>query len=79
MALNKARDVLGRQMAVQGNLDPSVLLGNQTVIEREVRRILDENAGRPGHVFNLGHGILPEVPPENAAFMVDCVHHLSQH
>jgi uroporphyrinogen decarboxylase len=79
ISLNRARDVLGTKMAVQGNLDPSVLLGDQAVIEREVQRILDENAGRPGHVFNLGHGILPEVPPENAAFLVDCVHRLSQH
>lgn len=76
--LNHARDILGEGMAVQGNLDPSVLLGAQNIIEREVRRILDENAGRPGHIFNLGHGILPEVPPENAAFLVDCVHRLSQ-
>lgn len=78
IALNRARGILGDGMAVQGNLDPSVLLGEQNVIEREVRRILDENAGRPGHIFNLGHGILPQVPPENAAFLVDCVHRLSQ-
>lgn len=78
IVLNKARGILGEKMAVQGNLDPSVLLGDQTIIEREVKRILDENAGRPGHIFNLGHGILPEVPPENAAFLVDCVHRLSQ-
>ncbi|ABA88028.4 uroporphyrinogen decarboxylase [Syntrophotalea carbinolica DSM 2380] len=77
-SLNRARDILGNGMAVQGNLDPSVLLGAQDIIEREVRRILDENAGRPGHIFNLGHGILPEVPPENAAFLVDCVHRLTQ-
>ena len=76
--LGRARAVLGQGMAVQGNLDPTVLFAPQTVIEQEVKRVLDENAGRPGHIFNLGHGILPTVPPENARFMVDCVHRLSQ-
>lgn len=75
--LGKARDILG-DMAVQGNLDPTVLFAPKEIIEREVRRVLDENAGRPGLIFNLGHGILPTVPPENAIFMVDCVHRLSQ-
>jgi uroporphyrinogen decarboxylase len=76
--LGTARDILGPGFAVQGNLDPTVLYGTQRVIESEVRRILQENGGRPGHIFNLGHGILPEVPPENAAFLVECVHRLSQ-
>ena len=76
--LGTARAVLGQGMAVQGNLDPTVLFAPQTVIEQEVKRVLDENAGQPGHIFNLGHGILPTVPPENARFMVDCVHRLSQ-
>jgi uroporphyrinogen decarboxylase len=75
--LGKARDVLG-DMAVQGNLDPTVLFAPKDVIEREVKRVLDENAGRPGLIFNLGHGILPTVPPENAIYMVECVHRLSQ-
>jgi uroporphyrinogen decarboxylase len=76
--LGKARDILGAGMAVQGNLDPTVLYAPREFIEKEVKRILDENAGRPGHIFNLGHGILPTVPPENAIFMVECVHRLSQ-
>ncbi len=76
--LGTARAVLGQGMAVQGNLDPTVLFAPQTVIEQEVKRVLDENAGQPGHIFNLGHGILPTVPPENARFMVECVHRLSQ-
>jgi len=75
--LGRARDVLGT-MAVQGNLDPTVLYAPHAIIEQEVKRVLDENAGRPGHIFNLGHGILPNVPPENARFMVDAVHRLSQ-
>jgi len=55
-----------------------VLFGTKSLIEAEVKRVLDENAGRPGHIFNLGHGILPTVPPENAIHMVECVHRLSQ-
>ena len=76
--LGAARDTLGPAMAVQGNLDPTVLFATREIIEREVKRVLDENAGRPGHIFNLGHGILPSVPSENARFMVECVHRLSQ-
>lgn len=78
VSLGAARDLIGPQMAVQGNLDPTVLFATREIIEREVKRVLDENAGRPGHIFNLGHGILPTVPPENARFMVECVHRLSQ-
>ena len=76
--LGTARDTLGPQTAVQGNLDPTVLYAPKGVIEQEVQRILDENAGRPGHIFNLGHGILPTVSPEHAIHMVECVHRLSQ-
>lgn len=75
--LATARAQLGSDIAVQGNLDPTVLYAPNHVIEQEVRRVLDENAGKPGHIFNLGHGILPNVPPENAKHMVDCVHRLS--
>ena len=75
--LGKARDILGPEVAVQGNLDPTVLYAPKPYIEKEVQRILDENAGRPGFIFNLGHGILPTVPPENAIHMVECVHRLS--
>jgi uroporphyrinogen decarboxylase len=76
-SLDRARMQLGDQVAVQGNLDPTVLFAPEAHIEREVQRILDENGGRPGHIFNLGHGILPEVAPEKAAFLVECVHRLS--
>ncbi len=75
--LGTARDLLGPKVAVQGNLDPTVLYAPKAHIEREVGRILDENAGRPGLIFNLGHGILPNVDPEHARFMVECVHRLS--
>jgi uroporphyrinogen decarboxylase len=76
--LGKARDLLGDAVAVQGNLDPTVLYAPKDYIEKEVQRILDENGDRPGFIFNLGHGILPTVPPENAIHMVECVHRLSQ-
>ncbi len=75
--LGRVRDMLGPEIAVQGNLDPTVLYAPKVHIESEVQRILDENAGRPGHIFNLGHGILPTVDPEHAKFMVECVHRLS--
>ena len=77
ISVDKARDILGPEIAVQGNLDPTVLYSPKAHIEGEVKRILGENAGRPGHIFNLGHGILPTVPPENAIHMVECVHRLS--
>lgn len=76
--LSTARNLLGHDTAVQGNLDPTVLFASKDIIEREVQRILDENDGRPGHIFNLGHGILPTVPPDNAKFMVETVHKLSK-
>jgi uroporphyrinogen decarboxylase len=77
VSLDRARRELGPEVAVQGNLDPTVLFAPEDRIEKEVRRILDENGGRPGHIFNLGHGILPTAAPEKAAFLVDCVHRLS--
>ena len=76
--VDKARAILGDKVAVQGNLDPTVLYAPKDYIEKEVQRILDENGGQPGFIFNLGHGILPTVPPENAIHMVECVHRLSQ-
>ena len=75
--LSGARDVLGAETPVQGNLDPTVLFASPGVIEREVKRILDENNGRPGFVFNLGHGVLPMTPVDHVKFMIDCVRRLS--
>ena len=76
--LARAREVLGDRTAVQGNLDPGVLLGSSTVIEEKVVRILAEARGSKGHVMNLGHGILPETPVENAATFVEAVRRHSQ-
>ena len=65
---------LGDSVAVQGNLDPVLLMGPWNEIERQTRIILDQAGGRPGHVFNLGHGILPTTPPDNVRRLVDFVH-----
>jgi uroporphyrinogen decarboxylase len=64
----------GGDRPVQGNLDPAVLLAPWEVIETEVRRVLAEGAATPGHVFNLGHGVLPETDPEVLRRVVDLVH-----
>jgi uroporphyrinogen decarboxylase len=68
---------IGYDVAIQGNLDPVVLLAPVGLIEREVKRILACVKGRPGHIFNLGHGILPNTPVENVAALVDMVHEYS--
>ncbi len=63
--------------AVQGNLDPIVLCADQTTVARQAREVLDQAAGRPGHIFNLGHGIIPETPVDNVKYLVDYVHETS--
>jgi len=60
--------------AVQGNLDPALLLADWTVIEQQIQRIVDEGRAASGHVFNLGHGVLPSTDPEVLARVVDTVH-----
>jgi uroporphyrinogen decarboxylase len=75
--LAMARDRVGLAVALQGNLDPCVLYAKPETIRREVARILEKFGPSPGHIFNLGHGILPDVPPENARAMVDAVKEIS--
>jgi len=60
--------------AVQGNLDPQVVLGSWSETERQARWVLDEAGGRPGHIFNLGHGVLPPTDPDQLRRLVDLVH-----
>ena len=60
--------------AVQGNLDPAVLLGSWAGIEAQARWVLEQAGGRPGHVFNLGHGVLPSTDPDDLRRLVDLVH-----
>jgi uroporphyrinogen decarboxylase len=65
---------VGARVALQGNLDPLVLLATPAAVEHEARSIIAAVGDRPGHVFNLGHGILQTTPPENVAALVACVH-----
>jgi uroporphyrinogen decarboxylase len=69
--------LLGNRGAVQGNLDPVALFAGQDEIRRKTKDILERAAGRPGHIFNLGHGILPETPVENVKALLEMVHDLS--
>jgi uroporphyrinogen decarboxylase len=68
---------LNYSVAVQGNLDPIALFADVDEIRRRARAILDQAGGRPGHIFNLGHGILPETPVDHAIALVDAVHEMS--
>ena len=76
--LDDAWKIVGHDRAVQGNLDPTVLLTNPTEIKKHAKFVLDQADGRAGHIFNLGHGILPQTPVDNAIALVDAVHELSQ-
>ncbi len=76
--LDEAWQTVGYDRAVQGNLDPTTLLTNREVIKQQAKSVLDQAAGRPGHIFNLGHGILPQTPVDNAIALIDIVHDLSQ-
>jgi uroporphyrinogen decarboxylase len=75
--LDGAWERLGRDTALMGNLDPVVLLADRETVRERAKRILEQAAGRPGHIFNLGHGILPQTPVDNAIALVDAVHELS--
>ena len=70
-SIPEARMIFGNEMALQGNLDPTVLLGDEKTIRKKVREILDEAAGNGGFIFNLGHGILPVTPVSSVEIMLD--------
>jgi uroporphyrinogen decarboxylase len=76
--LARAWDELGDDVAVQGNLDPIALFAEWNDLKIRAAHILESVAGRPGHVFNLGHGILPETPVDNVRRLVDFVHEHSR-
>jgi uroporphyrinogen-III decarboxylase len=75
--LDDAWRMIGPERAIQGNLDPMSLLADVTELRRRAENVLQQAAGRPGHVFNLGHGVLPQTPVDNARALVDIVHESS--
>ena len=77
--LAEARAQVGQQVALQGNLDPTVLLTSPQCIRAQVQEVLASYGQGSGHVFNLGHGITPDIPPDHVAAMVEAVHELSPH
>ncbi|HEY1601204.1 MAG TPA: uroporphyrinogen decarboxylase [Pirellulales bacterium] len=74
--LDDAWRAVGEGRGVQGNLDPLVLLSEPDEIRRRAKDVLDQAAGRPGHIFNLGHGVMPQTPVENVIALVEAVHEL---
>jgi uroporphyrinogen decarboxylase len=76
--LSSAWDEIGDSFAVQGNFDPVALFASPTEIKRRAKDILRQANGRPGHIFNLGHGVLPGTPVEHVKYLVEVVHELSQ-
>jgi uroporphyrinogen decarboxylase len=75
--LDWAWQQLGEGVAIQGNLDPIALMAPRTEIEKRVRATMQQAGGRAGHIFNLGHGILPDTPLDHVKAVVDMVHELS--
>ena len=78
MDIGKVRERVGDRAALQGNMDPTVLYGSHDFIRERVKQILESYGKGSGHIFNLGHGILPDVPPENAIALVKFVHEESK-
>jgi len=68
---------IGHEVGVMGNLDPVTLFAHSDHLRAQARKILEQAAGRPGHIFNLGHGILPETPVESVIALVEAVHEMS--
>ena len=75
--LDEAWQRVGHDVAVMGNLDPVALFASQDALRSQAKRILKQAGRRPGHIFNLGHGILPQTPVENVIALVEMVHEMS--
>ena len=78
ISLADARTRVGNRVALQGNLDPATLHAQPATIRAEVKKALDSFGPHPGHIFNLGHGITPDVEPDRLGVLVDAVHELSR-
>jgi uroporphyrinogen decarboxylase len=76
--LDEAWTRIGYDKSIMGNMDPVQLFAPQNFIRAQAKKILDQAANRPGHIFNLGHGILPETPVENVIALVEAVHEMSK-
>ena len=76
IGLSEGWDLVGHDVAVQGNLDPVSLYADLGVLRERTQSVLDAAAGRPGHIFNLGHGLLPTMDPEKVKALVELVHEL---
>lgn len=76
--LDVARARLGDTVAVQGNLDPHLLAAPRPLLARRVKEVIERAGPKPGHIFNLGHGVMPHIPPENVTFVRELVHELTR-
>lgn len=76
--LSDVQRQIGDKVCIQGNLDPAVLAASSQVIEREVAKVMEQFKGDTGHIFNLGHGITPEIEPEKMSVLVEAVHNFKQ-
>ncbi len=75
--IDEAVKVVGQKVSLQGNMDPIALMLPQDKMEERIQNILNQAKGTRGHIFNLGHGIVPEIPPAQAKFFVETIHRLS--
>lgn len=78
LSLHDARQRVGSQVALQGNLNPATLLESESVIEATVKEALASFGQGGGHIFNLSHGVTPDVPPDHVSCMIHAVHELSR-
>jgi uroporphyrinogen decarboxylase len=72
--IDQAWQRLGKDVAIQGNLDPAILLANPNIIKTQTMEILKRTSGRRGHIFSLGHGMLPDTPTKNVIELVKFIH-----
>jgi uroporphyrinogen decarboxylase len=77
VSLDVGWDMVGPDRAIQGNMDPTVLFAGLDAFRAAVKDVIDRAAGRPGHIFNLGHGILPGTPVDHVIALIDMVHEMT--